>query len=205
MLVDEAQVRSRKLHPKWVEWRPAAYRWKNPGHSHRPWQSEVRGRWSGCFEIIRSQQELNEPLVRTEDFKLTPGLMILDFWSNLWVIGWKCGVNNNCRSALHDINSSDCCYWWNGVKPVSWTCQWVPCTQMASTITRSQSNGAPLGCGGWEIHTMDVQPTNQQQLCDAVVSIWTEISEDCCQQLVESMPPKLKQLWRPNPVLAWLT
>jgi len=26
-----------------------------------------------------------------------------------------------------------------------------------------------------EIHIMDVQPTNQQQLCDAIMSIWTKI------------------------------
>ncbi len=28
-----------------------------------------------------------------------------------------------------------------------------------------------------EIHIMDVQPTNLQQLCDAIISIWTKISE----------------------------
>ncbi len=36
---------------------------------------------------------------------------------------------------------------------------------------------------------MDVQPTNLQQLCDAIMtiimSIWTKISEECFQQLVE--------------------
>ncbi len=31
---------------------------------------------------------------------------------------------------------------------VSWTWQWVHFTQMGSTVTRSQSNRAPLGCGG---------------------------------------------------------
>ncbi len=30
----------------------------------------------------------------------------------------------------------------------SWTWQWVHFTQMTSTVTRSQSNRAPLGCGG---------------------------------------------------------
>ncbi len=35
---------------------------------------------------------------------------------------------------------------------------------------------------------MDVQPTNQQQLRDAIMSIWTKISEECFQNLVESMP-----------------
>ncbi len=43
-----------------------------------------------------------------------------------------------------------------------------------------------------EIHIMDVQPTNLQQLCDAIISIWTKISEDCFQHLVESMPWRIK-------------
>ncbi len=43
-----------------------------------------------------------------------------------------------------------------------------------------------------EIHIMDVQPTNLQQLCDAIMSIWTKISEECFQHLVESMPRRMK-------------
>ncbi len=39
-----------------------------------------------------------------------------------------------------------------------------------------------------EIHIMDAQPTNLQQLHDAIMSIWTELSEECFQHLVESMP-----------------
>lgn len=38
-----------------------------------------------------------------------------------------------------------------------------------------------------EIHIMDVQPTNVQQLCDAVMSIWTKTSEEYFQQLVDSV------------------
>ncbi len=37
-----------------------------------------------------------------------------------------------------------------------------------------------------EIHIMDVQPTNLQQLRDAIMSIWTKISEECFQNLVEN-------------------
>ncbi len=37
-----------------------------------------------------------------------------------------------------------------------------------------------------EIRIMDVQPTNLQQLRDAIMSIWTKISEECFQNLVES-------------------
>ncbi len=39
---------------------------------------------------------------------------------------------------------------------------------------------------------MDVQPTNLQQLRDAIMSIWTKISEECFQHLFESMPRIIK-------------
>ncbi len=39
---------------------------------------------------------------------------------------------------------------------------------------------------------MDVQLTNLQQLCDAIMSILTKISEQCFQHLVESMPRRIK-------------
>ncbi len=39
-----------------------------------------------------------------------------------------------------------------------------------------------------EIRIMDVQPTNLKQLRDAIMSIWTSISEKCFQHLVKSMP-----------------
>ncbi len=38
----------------------------------------------------------------------------------------------------------------NHLRLVSWTWQWVHFTQMASTVTRPQSNRVPLGCGGME-------------------------------------------------------
>ncbi len=44
----------------------------------------------------------------------------------------------------------------------------------------------------WEIHIMDVQPTNLQQLRDAIMSIWTKISEECFQHLVQSMQRRIK-------------
>ncbi len=44
----------------------------------------------------------------------------------------------------------------------------------------------------WEIHIMDVQPTNLQQLCDVIMSIWTKISKECFQHLVKSMPRRIK-------------
>jgi len=36
----------------------------------------------------------------------------------------------------------------NHFKLVSWAWQWVHCTKMAPTVTRSQPNRASLGCGG---------------------------------------------------------
>ncbi len=42
-----------------------------------------------------------------------------------------------------------------------------------------------------EIHIMDVQPINLQQLRDNIMSIWTKISEECFQHLVESMPRRI--------------
>ncbi len=39
-----------------------------------------------------------------------------------------------------------------------------------------------------DIFIMDVLPTNLQQMRDAIMSIWTKISEEYFQHLVESMP-----------------
>ncbi len=39
---------------------------------------------------------------------------------------------------------------------------------------------------------MDVQPTSLQQLRDAIIPIWTKISEECFQHLVESRPQRQK-------------
>ncbi len=44
----------------------------------------------------------------------------------------------------------------------------------------------------WEIRIIDVQLKNLQELRDAIMSIWTKISEECFQHLVESMPRRSK-------------
>ncbi len=44
----------------------------------------------------------------------------------------------------------------------------------------------------WEILIMDVQPTNLLQLRDAIMSIWTTITEECFQHLFKSMPRRIK-------------
>ncbi len=63
---------------------------------------------------------------------------------------------------------------------------------MTSTVTRSQSIEHLWDVEEREIHIMDVQTTNLQQLCDAIMTIWTKISEECFQHLVESMPRRIK-------------
>ncbi len=45
-----------------------------------------------------------------------------------------------------------------------------------------------------EICIMDVQSTNRQQPRDAIMLIWTKISEECFQHLVESMPRRIKEV-----------
>ncbi len=54
-----------------------------------------------------------------------------------------------------------------------------------------------------EILIMDVQPTNQQQLCDAIMTIWTKISEECFQHLVESMPRRIKTVLKTKGGPTW--
>ncbi len=53
-----------------------------------------------------------------------------------------------------------------------------------------------------EILIMDVQTTNLQQLCDAIMTIWTKISEESFQHLVESMTRRItavmKTKWGPT-------
>lgn len=49
-----------------------------------------------------------------------------------------------------------------------------------------------------EYFIMDVQPTNQQRLCDTIMSKWTEISDECFQLLVESMPRRMKAVLKAN-------
>ncbi len=48
---------------------------------------------------------------------------------------------------------------------------------------------------------MDVQTTNLQQLRDAIMSIWTKISEECFQHLVESVPRRIKAVLKAKVLL----
>ncbi len=44
-----------------------------------------------------------------------------------------------------------------------------------------------------EILIMDVQTTNLQQLCDAIMTIWTKISEECFNTLLNLCHEELRQ------------
>ncbi len=68
---------------------------------------------------------------------------------------------------------------------VSWTWQWVHFTQMASTVTRSQSNRASLGCGGTGDlhHNCAANKSGATALCYHV---------NMDKNLVESMPRSIK-------------
>ncbi len=62
---------------------------------------------------------------------------------------------------------------------------------MASTVTRSQSNRAPLGCGG----TRFTSWMCRRQICSNCVMLswqYDQISEECFQHLVESVPRRIK-------------
>jgi len=43
-----------------------------------------------------------------------------------------------------------------------------------------------------ELRALDVYPTNLHQLQDAILSIWANISKECFQYFVESMPRRIK-------------
>ncbi|MDG2595057.1 transposase, partial [Vibrio parahaemolyticus] len=46
-----------------------------------------------------------------------------------------------------------------------------------------------------KILIMDVQPTNLQQLCDVIMSVWTEISEECFQHLKKRVLPGTSKVY----------
>jgi len=52
-----------------------------------------------------------------------------------------------------------------------------------------------------ELHALDVHPTNLHQQQDAILSIWANISKECFQHLVESMPCRIKAVI--NTVFVW--
>uniref|UniRef100_A0A8C1DLE8 Tc1-like transposase DDE domain-containing protein n=1 Tax=Cyprinus carpio carpio TaxID=630221 RepID=A0A8C1DLE8_CYPCA len=47
-------------------------------------------------------------------------------------------------------------------------------------------------CIQQHLRALDVHPTNLHQLQDAILSIWANISKECFQHLVGSMPRRIK-------------
>jgi len=43
-----------------------------------------------------------------------------------------------------------------------------------------------------ELRALDVHPTNLHQLQDAILLIWDNLSKECFQHFVESMPRRIK-------------
>ncbi len=92
------------------------------------------------------------------------------------------------------------------IRLVSWTWQWVHFTQMASTVTRSQSNRAPLGCGGTgDLHHGCAACSNCVMLsCQYGPKSLRNVSNT----LLNLCHEELRQFWREkgsNPVLARCT
>ncbi len=80
----------------------------------------------------------------------------------------------------------------NHLRLVSWTWQWVHFTQMSSTVTRSQSNRASLGCGGTGDSRHGCADDKSTATAWCYHDNMTKISEECLQHLVESMPRRIK-------------
>ncbi len=89
---------------------------------------------------------------------------------------------------------------------VSWTWQWVHFTQWPPQSPDLNPMEHLWDVMKREIRIMNAQPTNLQQLRDAIMSIWTKISEEFFQHLVESMPRRIKavQNAKGGPTWYWL-
>ncbi len=77
----------------------------------------------------------------------------------------------------------------NHLRLVSWTWQWVHFTQMASTVTRSQSNRAPLGCSG-------TRDSHHGQICSNCVMLscqWLKSLRNVSNTLLNLCHEKLRQ------------
>ncbi len=82
----------------------------------------------------------------------------------------------------------------NHLRLVSWTWKWVNFTQMASTVTRSQSNRAPLGCGG----TRFASWTCSRQICSVMLSCQygPKSLRNVSNTLLNLCHGELRQFWR---------
>ncbi len=148
---------------------------------------------------------------------MLPGLMSLDFCCDIQMVGSEFGIKN-MKAWIHPALSQ----WFRLVVVVLWCGGYFLGTLLAPwwhaachkaqiildwflehdnefTLLKGPPQSPDLNPIEhlWdvverEIHIMDVQPTNLKQLRDAVMSIWTKISEECFQHLLEPMPQRIE-------------
>ncbi len=91
--------------------------------------SEVRGEWADSQITTRYNQGMQNTISERTTRRT---LKQMGRWATAAVDVTPCTMSQSS----------------NHLRLVSWTWQWVYFTQMASTVTRSQSSRAPFGCGG---------------------------------------------------------
>lgn len=65
-------------------------------------------------------------------------------------------------------------------------------------VATCQFNSAPFGSGEWEVHIMNVQLTDLQQLRDAVMLKRIKVSEECLRNLIQTMPQRINAVLKAN-------
>ncbi len=76
---------------------------------------------------------------------------------------------------------------------VSWTWQWVYFTPQSPDLNPIEHLWDVVER---EIHIMDVQPTNLQQLCDAIMTIWPKYLRNVYNTLLNLCHEEIRQFWR---------
>ncbi len=152
--------------------------------------SQCSGWWWWCNGVWISSWHTLDSFVQIEHrLNTTPYLSIVAdqvhtysvpiFW---WLL--PAGLCNMSQSSNH-------------LRLVSWTWQWVQFTQMASTVTRSQSNRALLGCGGTgdSHHGCAADKSAETAWCYHVnmdQNLWGMFPKPCLNLCYE----ELRQFWR---------
>ena len=88
------------------------------------------------------------------------------------------------------------------LKLVSSTWQWVPCTPMTNTVTRSQSNRALLGCGGTgDLHHRQICSNYLMLSCQYGLKSLRNVSNT----LLKECHEELRQFWRQRGVQPFIS
>ncbi len=173
VLLLSAKNRKQRLQFAWAHQNWTMEDWKNVVWSDESWF--LLRHSDGRVRIWPKEHESMDPscLVSTVEGGgvMCGGYFLGTLWGPKY---WYYQISTNWASFKRHSPPEYCCwpcpslydysvpiFWWllpagyctisqssNHLRLVSWTWQWVHLTQMASTVTRSQSNRAPLGCGG---------------------------------------------------------